>query len=402
MEKDNFITKIQINKVRHLKDITIKLSDTERKHLIITGKNGSGKTSLYNGLVDYIDFILSNDPELFEKDLNGNPLVKNFNESFDVDQTINMDEPFISSPFQLQLSFSNFQKVYKSYRNKTGIFSCFDAKRKSDFIVPTGIKKEDEVKHDSIRPINHKSFIQYLVNLRAQKSFALEEGNESEAKEIDEWFEKFEDSLKTILQDRSLRFEFNRTSYNFNIIQKGKEPFQLNTLSDGYSAIMMIVSELMMRLDKMGKDFFYNTQGIVIIDEIESHLHIELQKNVLPILTTFFPKIQFIVTTHSPFVIGSLENAVVFDLEKQERVEDLTPYSVNGIIENYFGSDKYSSVLKSKIKQFEDLSSKKNLTKEDHVALNILKESFDDISQYMAPELEAKLQEIKLKNLSSL
>ena len=46
----------------------------------------------------------------------------------------------------------------------------------------------------------------------------------------------------------------------------------------------------------------YDVQGIALVDEIETHLHIDLQKKILPFLTNFFPKIQFIVTTHSPFV----------------------------------------------------------------------------------------------------
>ena len=41
-----FIQKITINEVRHLKDVEIPISETERKHLILTGKNGSGKTSV--------------------------------------------------------------------------------------------------------------------------------------------------------------------------------------------------------------------------------------------------------------------------------------------------------------------------------------------------------------------
>jgi len=45
-----FITNIHINKVRHLENIDIALSETEKKHLIFTGKNGSGKTSLLQAL----------------------------------------------------------------------------------------------------------------------------------------------------------------------------------------------------------------------------------------------------------------------------------------------------------------------------------------------------------------
>jgi ABC-type glutathione transport system ATPase component len=51
-----FITKIDIKNVRHLKDISIPLSTETRKHLILTGKNGSGKTSVLNAIRDYLMF----------------------------------------------------------------------------------------------------------------------------------------------------------------------------------------------------------------------------------------------------------------------------------------------------------------------------------------------------------
>ena len=63
-----------------------------------------------------------------------------------------------------------------------------------------------------------------------------------------------------------------------------------------------------------------NPDCIVLIDEIETHLHLELQKLILPMLTELFPNIQFIVSTHSPFVINSIENATIFDLEKKTLV----------------------------------------------------------------------------------
>ena len=49
-----FVTKLEIKKVRHLKDITINLSDTTSRHLIFTGKNGSGKTSILDVVLYYI------------------------------------------------------------------------------------------------------------------------------------------------------------------------------------------------------------------------------------------------------------------------------------------------------------------------------------------------------------
>lgn len=58
---EHFITQIKIGKVRHLTDITIDLDAKKRQHLILTGKNGSGKTSVLSGIRDILlDMTLGN------------------------------------------------------------------------------------------------------------------------------------------------------------------------------------------------------------------------------------------------------------------------------------------------------------------------------------------------------
>ena len=64
---EHFITEVQINEVRHLKNITIKLNSEKRQHLILTGKNGSGKTSVLQAMKSYLQAI--NDGKL--NDLTG-------------------------------------------------------------------------------------------------------------------------------------------------------------------------------------------------------------------------------------------------------------------------------------------------------------------------------------------
>ena len=54
-----FMTELRINHVRHLKDITIPLSESQPKHLILTGKNGSGKTSVLKSAVDFLSYAVS-------------------------------------------------------------------------------------------------------------------------------------------------------------------------------------------------------------------------------------------------------------------------------------------------------------------------------------------------------
>jgi predicted ATP-binding protein involved in virulence len=80
-------------------------------------------------------------------------------------------------------------------------------------------------------------------------------------------------------------------------------------LSDGYRAFLGWVGDLLYHVCMTcpsGKKLVEN-RGIVMIDEIDLHLHPEWQMHVLPTLANALPKIQFIVTSHSPLIVGSLE-----------------------------------------------------------------------------------------------
>lgn len=135
--------------------------------------------------------------------------------------------------------------------------------------------------------------------------------------------------LQVFLDEKSFHLEYDYKNYNFKIRQEDRESFEFSELSDGYSSVIYIVSDLILRMDKnwlLGEEISqYNAQGIVLIDELETHLHIELQKKILPFLTEFFPNIQFIVTTHSPYILNSIFNAKAYDLEKHGELEKFIP-----------------------------------------------------------------------------
>lgn len=75
---------------------------------------------------------------------------------------------------------------------------------------------------------------------------------------------------------------------------------------------------------------FASPEGVVIIDELETHLHPALQERLLPFLVRAFPRVQFVVSTHSPAVICSVDRALIWDLQSHEGIpsEELrgTPY----------------------------------------------------------------------------
>jgi predicted ATP-binding protein involved in virulence len=244
------------------------------------------------------------------------------------------------------------------------------------------------------------NFLQHLANLKFDQLVAKDENDKETVKKIEKWFELFLDLLQNIFEDNSLTLEFDKKTYNYSIIQKNHNPFNFTQLSDGYSAIFTMISEIMMRMEKH-KTKIYDLQGIVLIDEIETHLHIDLQKKILPFLTSVFPNIQFIVTTHSPFVLSSDENAVIFDLEKNILVENMSGYSLDSIVENYYDSDKYSQIVKNQIAEFERLFNKKSLSEDEEERLVELKIYFKDLPKFLAPELLVKLQQIQSSKIKA-
>ncbi len=93
----------------------------------------------------------------------------------------------------------------------------------------------------------------------------------------------------------------------------GQLPVEL--LSDGIRNMIGMVADIAFRATKLngqlGAFAARETPGIVLIDEVDMHLHPEWQQAVIPSLTKAFPKIQFIVTTHSPQVLSTVDSESV-------------------------------------------------------------------------------------------
>lgn len=391
--QDIFIKSIYIKEVRHLKAIEIKLDENERKHLILTGKNGSGKTSLLESIRSILGQI-----EIFEYTKESGKKIKTQKELILPSQS--------STDVLINFISDDMQGV--TLLEDELVIANFSAKRSFEVELPKGItrSKVSDQKNgltsinlfDIDKKMNVK-FVQHIVNLRADRSFAEEDGDHQTAQQIDRWFTNFENSLRQVFDDSQLKLQFDRTNYNYNIAFGNGNVVNFNQLPDGYSAIMTILTELILRMEKKSS-LNYEIQGIVLIDEIESHLHIDLQKRILPFLTSFFPNIQFIVTTHSPFVINSEANAIVFDLEKQIKLENATAYSYDTLIESYFDSDKYSLHLKQLINEYESLLQKTDLNKNEQHRKVELYQYFKQVPTQFAPELAVKIQQFQLQELT--
>jgi len=411
--KNSFITNIDVVESRNLFDFKIPLSKEEKKHLIITGKNGSGKTSLLEDVNKYMTQVYSNNlrsyGQMEQNLLNVTKRLSQLEELPDdnpqkrevknLERQVKDIENWFNQFGGIKIDFSDSDILIDEVQTGEYIIAYFNAKRESKLNIPGGVKKISFKKRYNLTERANKDFIQYIVNLKADRSFARDDNEHDTVKEIDKWFENFENNLKQIIGNEKLKLKFDRKTYNFLILENNKKPYSFTTLSDGYSAIISIVTELLLRMEAQNAKN-YNLEGIVLIDEIETHLHVDLQKKVLPFLINFFPRIQFIVTTHSPFILSSIQNAVICDLESKLVTDDLSGYSYDSLIESYFSSDKYSNEVKAKLKSYEELMLNKNLTEPEKEELYFLKNYFSQIPKYSSKELTVKLQQIELQSLN--
>lgn len=407
----HYITKIRIEKLKHLENINIELSEDEPKHLLLTGKNGVGKTTTLNAIRDWLRSIQSgslSDVRMRKNEIenSSNQLKTEFNEEkrIFIKNELEARYKYINSMScnELDLNFSGQENNLPSfYKQGKFILAYYGANRKTNVEIPKGAEKVQLKETYSLDENPSSIFVKYLVDLKTQQSFARNENELEVVENIDAWFTRLENALKTILDDKSIKLKFDYKNYDFKILQEGREPYALSELSDGYSSIINIISDLILRMDKNRaseeRNYVFDTEGIVLIDELETHLHIELQKKILPFLTEFFPSIQFIVTTHSPFVLNSIDDAVVYDLEKKIRLENLSNYSYDGIVEGYFEVDSYSKELKEKIEEYRSLAFRKDLNEEESARRAELRIEFKNVSGDLAKQLKAEFNEIEEK-----
>lgn len=405
-----FITELKIHKVRHLHDIVIPLSKNTSKHLILTGKNGSGKTSVLNSLVDFISHIVTfgfpskdalNDAiSNVSREisiLENSALTQNNSKSR---QKLIFEKLFYDYELQMvtsgvTISFSSLNHFYDKYSSGDYIIAAFKDARTLDVEPVKNIEKFDLQPIYPIAADLGKDFVKYLVNLKATQALAYTQNQNNRSLEIQQWFDRFTNVLQMLFEDPTLQLDFDIDTFQFHILMDGREPFDFNTMSMGYSAVFNIICDLMMRMESKKN---YNMEGLVLIDEVETHLHVDLQKKIMPILTELFPNIQFILTTHSPFVLNSLENAVIYDLEKHLLIENgLANLPYEGIVESYFDVDTMSKTLSDKFNQYKALLQKSSLTAKEHAELAELEMYLDEVPDYLALDFAVEYEQLKLE-----
>ncbi|MFN6483896.1 MULTISPECIES: AAA family ATPase [unclassified Nostoc] len=183
----------------------------------------------------------------------------------------------------------------------------------------------------------------------------------------DKQLEAVRQAISSLIPEFSnLRVE--RSPLRMTVRKKGEELI-VNQLSDGEKCLLAMVGDLARRLAIANPSLPDPLQGsgVVLIDEIELHLHPKWQREIIPALTRTFPNCQFIVTTHSPQVISQVKPEGIFILEKTDegviakKPESSFGRDSNRILEDLMGVPARPQEIKDRLHELFRLIDEGNL-----------------------------------------
>lgn len=376
-----YIQKLIVNDCYAYQDLTIDTEVQEEgqfKHIILTGPNGSGKTTVLESINEHLKIFTKNkNVDILIKTKNNGELISEFSQD-----KIEIWE-------KIKIYYAESENKYQFLKLKY-LFTHYSPNRIKKFKNVDSIVPDEVLVKSITSDIDNQKYIkQYLVNKKVHQAFDQLSSKYAKVSQSQQFFDTFAEHLRKIFNDPNLRLDFEQENFEFYISSKGRY-ITLNQLPDGFAAFLGILMDLLIRTDLIRKeigDYSYDPEGFVLIDEPETHLHLSMQYEVLPLINTLFPRLQLIVATHSPAVISSLKDAVVYDLGSQTKVssDELVASSFSELMVRHFGLDnEFSNIADEILRQAgEALKAKDPARLREVLAAN---------ERYLTPSLRLELE----------
>lgn len=413
---------------------------------LLTGTNGSGKSTILYALAGIVgsnhlgqDFGAR---RLRTQDsvaaiLMGDYIRASAWRNTDRDRQRNLNNPFGTAELTLQVTTpivgyyqsasSHPLHTYWQEASRFNISAPVDANSRFSWaaFAYAGMRSVNDVKVTAIREPDYSPFEQslsftntanterlahWIANQDFKRLKAKENGRLDRAKLLAESIQMIERAISDIIGEP---FVFVMSDADNDVrVRRGNAVIDLGLLPDGLKSIVSWIADLLMRLDRipwiddtppMKRNF------LLMLDEVDIHLHPSWQRRVLPIVQRLFPNAQIIASTHSPFVVASAQDAqiITFHVENGiSRLESISPsregisYSV--VLRSIFGIENEFDVETEKLfKAFHEakrllLSGDANRAQVDELA-NKLASRSEEVRELIA--IEQKQIERQLNKL---
>lgn len=183
-------------------------------------------------------------------------------------------------------------------------------------------------------------------------------------------YEQFKEIVSLMMKHMNEKEEcpkiFYSRQYKDLVYSEEEIVVPISKLSAGYQSVLWMIMDISYRLATLNPnvDNMRNCEGIILIDEIDMHLHPKWQWNVLSTFQTIFPNMQFIIATHSPIIIASCNNGNLILIDNEQNVDylaDAYGYSVKDVLELRQGSTEVLKEISKLLNVFDKEINEGNL-----------------------------------------
>lgn len=342
------LKKVKIINYRCFKEAEI---DFDEHTTLIVGKNGAGKTAILDAVavaistfllgidvgvsrsiskddaryefhdldgtvdpqhqfpvnIESIGDILDNYNVKWMRSLNsesGNTTVKEARELTNISKSVQNRIMTGDKSLNLPLiSYYGTGRLYAQKKEKKNIKSLTEFKRQVGYVDCMAAESNEKLMLNWFQIQTLKSLQEQQRTGKVEKPLLLKTVESA----ICKCFERISGSKNA---DIVFDLDTHRLVLNFESGDGSLQKFAMDEMSDGYKNTLSMIGDIAYRMavlnPMLGDKVLEETSGVVMIDEIDLHLHPQWQQTIISDLNTIFPKIQFIVSSHAPAVINSV------------------------------------------------------------------------------------------------
>lgn len=251
---------------------------------------------------------------------------------------------------------------------------------------------------------NIKLMMNWFRKMTVQK-YQRQEAGKGSIPELEIVYQALETCFASVTGYSDVTVLYNLNTNELDVQYTDDQGFRMripmSQLSDGYRGTISLIADIAYRMANLNPQLLdkvlEQTEGIVLIDEVDLHLHPQWQKRVLDDLTKIFPKVQFIVSTHAPEVINSVrsENLIILrDAQIYEPSSQVYGKDIKSVLKEVMGVEERPQ----KVVQLFDLFYK-YLEKQNFAEAEQTLDQIDELREYHDPEVSSCRVKLRLEKL---